>query len=127
MTCWGPHRNQVVGRILLGQTEDPADVVVVKGTDRYGAQVEGCGLQQQVLGGVAGFQVDVAGGPLTVLDRRALVDGANHKHGRRFAQGVLLQPNLPDRRAQVLGQQRLQLVALGPVVVQTVRTDQVKF
>ena len=94
-----PDRDQIEGLVIRGQAQDGLDLLIVKGANGHGAQVEGDGRQQQVLGGVSGFQVHVTGTAfLTIFSGRAFIDGGHDEQGRRLADRFLVEGGLTKGR-----------------------------
>jgi hypothetical protein len=55
---------------------------VAEGSDRVCVEAEGGGLEQNVLGDMAGLDVHVANGPVAVFDRRACEDDSSDEDDR---------------------------------------------
>jgi hypothetical protein len=70
------------GFVIGRQAEEFQDGGVAEGSDRVCVEAEGGGLEQNVLGDMAGLDVHVANGPVAVFDRRACEDDSNDEDDR---------------------------------------------
>ncbi len=55
------------GFVFGGHTRDPLHRLVIKSTNYHPAKLQGRGLEENVLGGVTGFHLDIAAGALPVF------------------------------------------------------------
>ena len=91
------------------------------------AQAEGHRFQQQILGGVARLQVDVAGTPLcAIFLDRTLVDCGKDKDGWRVMHPVLADGGLVEVLAGIVAAQHGQSVAFRSIVEHAVRRGDIR-
>jgi hypothetical protein len=114
MSDWDEVEGLVVGR----HPQRGLDLLVVESTDGHGTQTQDNGFEQQVLGGVAGLQVDVARAALaSILDRRTLVYSGDDKDGGCLANRILAQRGLVEGRPGVIAAQNQEPVTCRIIVV----------
>ena len=86
-----PDRYQVKNPLISGEVQDLANGIVVKRTNRYGAESQSRGLQTGVLGGVANLDVDVTDSAGAILLFCAGVDGGKYNDRCAIAHTILSQ------------------------------------
>jgi hypothetical protein len=86
LRCPGNSDRDYIRRLLgVGQLQDLLDFGVVKSTDYYVPEPEGCGLEIYVLTDVTCLLPNISDSSLTVLARRALKDRRDQKVDRSLA------------------------------------------
>ena len=80
--------------------DEGVDLVVVKGGDLAGGEVEGDGGEGEVGGDVAGVEIDIAIGTLAIFPPGAVENGGPYKDGRGVSTHRLIQGGSGDVGAE---------------------------
>ncbi len=75
----------------------------MEGSDVDGAQLEGHGLEADILGGMARFRVDVSDAALAVLAGGPFINRREDDDGRSLGHAALTQRRRPEGRSFVTG------------------------
>lgn len=99
------------------QIQDIADLIIIKGTDRYRSQIESRSLQAYILGSMTGIHMYILNTSLTIFPGGSFIDGRNDQVDRPISYCFLTKGRTGQCLPQVTSSGQNKFMLSGVVMI----------